>query len=404
MTSKIPKVTPVNISYTDLIRQDGSVNLDEAIREGFGPDGLGLITISDVPSLSEKRQECLPLAFEFAERLDENVKEKYVHEKSFYSFGWSHGKEKFLGKPDLAKGSYYANPQYDSYSFTDKEEMKSWSEEEKESFIEKWAPFIHPNIWPDTEPGLEQYGPSFKTLGQLVVDVGSKVAYHCDKYIQNNLGDAYTEKNKLFRIITESRCCKGRLLHYFDATSSSNFEQETEEIKSSSAKVSSTQNPMDDFWCGWHNDHGSLTGLVPAMYIEKATGKEITSLPPGDVSGLYIYNRAGQLVKPMIPKNCLAFQIGETAQIHSGGLLQATPHAVKSSKIPGITRETLAIFMEPMFWEKMDSPLKGSVPSSSVSDPDAKLPNGVPPLGNRWNPDEELDFGKFTERTLNCYY
>ena len=28
-------------------------------------------------------------------------------------------------------------------------------------------------------------------------------------------------------------------------------------------------------WCGWHNDHGSLTGLVPAMYMNRE-GKEVS--------------------------------------------------------------------------------------------------------------------------------
>jgi len=33
---------------------------------------------------------------------------------SYYSVGWSCGKEKFLGKPDFSKGSFYANPLMDS--------------------------------------------------------------------------------------------------------------------------------------------------------------------------------------------------------------------------------------------------------------------------------------------------
>ena len=32
----------------------------------------------------------LPLGYKFA-KLSEETKQKYVHEKSFYSFGWSHG-------------------------------------------------------------------------------------------------------------------------------------------------------------------------------------------------------------------------------------------------------------------------------------------------------------------------
>ena len=42
-------------------------------------------------------------------------------------------------------------------------------------------------------------------------------------------------------------------------------------------------------------------------------------------------NRKSELIKITIPPDCIAFQIGETAQIHSGGILQATPHAVKGT-------------------------------------------------------------------------
>ena len=47
------------------------------------------------------------------------------------------------------------------------------------------------------------------------------------------------------------------------------------------------------------------------------------------ILGLYIRTRKSELIKVNIPSDCLAFQIGETAQIHSGGILQATPHSVK---------------------------------------------------------------------------
>ena len=88
-------------------------------------------------------------------------------------------------------------------------------------------------------------------------------------------------------------------------------------------------------WCGWHNDHGSLTGLVPAMYFND-DGDIIDS--PDSTAGLYVRNRKGGLVRVSMPSDHLAFQIGETAQIHSGGILQATPHAVKGTETRGCSR------------------------------------------------------------------
>jgi hypothetical protein len=47
-----------------------------------------------------------------------------------------------------------------------------------------------------------------------------------------------------------------------------------------------------------------------------------------------------------------SIQYVETSQIHSGGILQATPHAVRGcdprkKDCQGISREAFAVFMEP---------------------------------------------------------
>ena len=62
---------------------------------------------------------------------------------------------------------------------------------------------------------------------------------------------------------------------------------------------------------------------------------------PDPSAGLYIRNRQGNLVRVPMPSDHVAFQIGETAQIHSGGILQATPHAVKGAETPGCSRYIL---------------------------------------------------------------
>ncbi len=58
------------------------------------PSVLYVYIVKNVPGLVETRAALLPLAYRFAQLPDE-IKAKYVHEKSSYSFGWSHGK----GKP-----------------------------------------------------------------------------------------------------------------------------------------------------------------------------------------------------------------------------------------------------------------------------------------------------------------
>ena len=114
----------------------------------------------------------------------------------------------------------------------------------------------------------------------MIVAVGSLVARHCDSYVRS-LSPTYTE-NTLETIITESKCCKGRLLHYF--SNQSIRETATDDMVSYSVEVGhngeSASNKLpghgvvgnagdDDFssWCGWYNDHGSLTGLTAAIFI-----------------------------------------------------------------------------------------------------------------------------------------
>jgi hypothetical protein len=63
------------------------------------------------------------------------------------------------------------------------------------------------------------------------------------------------ETGKLERILSESHKTIGRLLHYFPVKQEDVHE--------------------DMQWCGWHNDHGTLTGLVSAMYLDQ-DGKEVS--------------------------------------------------------------------------------------------------------------------------------
>jgi len=96
-------------------------------------------------------------------------------------------------------------------------------------------------------------------------------------------------------------------------------------------------------------------------------------------------------------------------------------------KARGVSRETMAVFMEPMWDEPMTVPagvepdmvrLRVHIPSwynAQHSDPvrtcplqatrgsgAQHLPKGVPPLATRWN--ETQDFGSFTTSTLSSYY
>lgn len=239
----------VTLDYNDLV---ADVDLSEQIEQAYGHNGLGVLTVKNVPEWLEHRERLLPLAQQFAS-LPEEILAKYVHEPSMYSFGWSHGKENLQGAPDYAKGSFYANPQYDRPVDND-------------ALIEKYPAFLHPNIWPtDDFPKLE---PAFKQLGGIIVSVGALVARQCDRYV-HKVQNSYSP-NHLENIIRTSKCCKARLLHYFSAPVTDAPAVEGQEGDFSS-------------WCGWHNDHGSLTGLCSAMYLDE-NGNEIPN--PDSSSGI----------------------------------------------------------------------------------------------------------------------
>jgi hypothetical protein len=116
----------------------------------------------------------------------------------------------------------------------------------------------------------------------------------------------------------------------------------------------------DDTWCTTHVDHGCLTGLTSAMFVDEARSTSTTTtcsdeLPasPDPASGLYIRSRNGTVTKIAIPKDCLAFQTGEALELITKGKFKAVPHFVKGvdpknvNEGMKIARNTLAVFTQP---------------------------------------------------------
>lgn len=108
--------------------------------------------------------------------LPAETRARYEHPASTFSFGWSHGKETLeAGRPDVAKGSFYANPLFDAPFAGD---------DNAREVVAKRPAFAHPNLWPDADmPG---FSTAFKELGQAVVRVGGLVARQCDRFVTKN--------------------------------------------------------------------------------------------------------------------------------------------------------------------------------------------------------------------------
>ncbi|KAK2461689.1 hypothetical protein APHAL10511_006152 [Amanita phalloides] len=307
----------VTISYPSLVSSPTSFG--GSIDEAFGShlQSLGIIIVRDLPPVyTEYRERLLKLAHKFA-KLEPAVREKYTDPSSRYSFGWSHGKEIMNGKPDILKGSYYANPLID---------VSTVSAEDAKLFPEYYGW----NIWPrPDEKGVEGFEKAFKDLGRFVFSIGCQLAAACQPFVLPHLSDSTMS---LSQLISNSQTSKARLLHYFPPEN-----------------VTSEDESVDD-WCGFHLDHSFLTGLCSAMYLQENTDGEPRIVPPpSSTSGLYIRTRGGKLTKVSIPHNCLAFQTGEALALATGNRLQATPHCVRvGSSDPklSISRETFALFMQ----------------------------------------------------------
>jgi isopenicillin N synthase-like dioxygenase len=251
------------------------------------------------------------------------------------------------------KGSFYANPQFDEPT-------------SDQALIKKYYQDYHPNVWPKEDvPELES---AFKNMGSLMVSVGELVAKHCDLYVSSKLGDKY-KSGTLESVVKSSRTAKGRLLHYFP--------------------VLTNEERTHDSWCTWHNDHSALTALSSAYFTTLTEpNKEVPS--PDPASGLYAKTRTGQIVKIAIPKDHLAFQIGETSQILTGAILRATPHAVQAPKYPESTlvqRDTFAVFMQPNHDLLLDPPTGVAAEAVAVG---------------AWRPG--LTYSEFSKGTIEGYY
>ena len=374
----------VSISYTHLLRSDA--DLSASIAAAFGSDGIGLLTVSDIPEYPARRDALLPLAARFA-RLPVAVQQRYEDAASMYSFGWSLGREQLNNKPDTAKGSFYNNPLYDDPLYDSP--LPSESEADRQRLKAQHRSFFGDNVWPTDElPELET---AFKALGRLIVSVGAELSRHIDRYIHAQL-PAYPSDH-LHRVITTSRVAKARLLHYFPLQAADSH--------SAAVTAASDEAVTIDSHCGWHNDHGSLTGLTCAQWRDDDSGQQLPS-SPDPTAGLYVLRRDGRSVQVSIPPHSLAFQLGECQMIHSGATVQATPHAVRASPMPSLSRQTFAVFMEPEPHFPMSLPGGVAVERLLTAKALLNLPAAVPRMDRRWRGED--DFGQFTTKTLTAYH
>ena len=344
----------VKIKYSDLINTNNKENyLFDSISQAYNQEGLGIMVIEKVPQMLEIKQKLFQLSHQLV-NLPEEALRKIERPDKTYAVGWSYGKEYLGDKPDLLKASFYAALEP----------------------LNKQMP-TEDNSWPAEIPELQA---TFNALGNVIRQVGLIILKNIDLFIKQK----YPSYNLNYpEIVSNSNQNFGRLLYYH------------------ARKKISLENLAEnsDNWCEWHNDHGSLTGLVSASYLnEDGTVAKNLNLTK---TGLYVQNRKGEVLRMSYGEDDIAFQLGETLQIHSGGLLNATPHAVKfMDDVPdNIARTTLALFMEPNQDFKLNIPKESCISNVNTSEMYKFI---IPEIEKRFT--ENMTFGLFTEKTYELYY
>lgn len=348
--------------------------------EAFGPSSLGIIIVKDLPAdfvklraqvlsnasylaalpaeeLGEPPPSHFHPIYHSKELTNEPPKESLESPESKYLVGWSCGKETLkTGHFDTLKGSYYVN-----CAFYQDPSLQSAPADGFPDLPQYTAP----NIWPSV-PRLPGFQDGLEQLCALIIRTAALVAQACDRYAEANI-DGY-KPGYLHHVVTTSLTTKARLLHYFPAS-------KTEAQKGSGLE---NEDEADDDWCATHIDHGCLTGLTSAMFLDEAASpptlsasSSSSSLPllhelprsPDPQAGLYISSRTGDIVKVNIPKDCLAFQTGEALQLITQGKFRAVPHFVRGARRPDtaeferarIARNTLAVFTQPNLAEEVQA-------------------------------------------------
>jgi len=174
---------------------------------------------------------------------------------------------------------------------------------------------------------------------------------------------------------------KGRILYY----------------SNEKRNVNTARKNADSPLCGLHVDHCAFTGLLPSIYfdpsdpsIEVDHGKGLQILPYG----------SSDLESVELEEDSIGFQIGETAQMLTYGVLRATPHSVQplstgDDNTTSPSRASFALFMQPD--PKYEIFLDDQF-HDSVLKPNPNAPQELPDLRHRFS--NGMTFAEFAERSF----
>lgn len=355
-------VKPVTVSLDDLKTNNVSFS---TLLEAFGPDSLGILVVSSLPeTFPSLRSRVLSNSSRLA-ALPSHKLEELTKASAKYLVGWSHGKETLRpGVVDTYKGSYYINCAF--YKDPSLQGVRDGAEK-----FPGFEEYTAHNVWPD-DGDVGKFRNNAEELIRLIIDTAVLVARACDQYAESEI-EGYAA-GYLEKMVKGSETTKARLLHYFPSAppiaqdgfvNGHNDGQKAATVNGHNKGGQDNNNDAaEDDWCATHLDHGCLTGLTSAMFLNENSTTPLAELPtsPSPSSGLYIRDRQGKVHKVSIPRDCLAFQTGEALELITQGRFKAVPHFVKGVSMSEcedqgarIARNTLAVFTQPNLDEVVDT-------------------------------------------------
>lgn len=349
------KTIIVKIDYSDLSEKN---DISQQISDAFGPSGLGLIVIKNIPKYVECREKILKAGFEMT-KIDENYLKSLEKPETNFSLGYGKAKSYFGDQWESLTSYFYARPTRDSIIHSNQKTKETYT-----------------NIWPDEKYVGSEFKTNYTNIGKLITDCQLKLLKHLDKYTKQIYPEI--EENFLCNTFSETNDVVSRLIMYLPAN------------QYDSKKYGEDSR---DNWCGWHRDFGLLTGLTHAMYYKK--NGETVSVK----SGLIVKDRQKILHDITFEEDEIIIQAGDISFIVTGGSIISTPHCVKiTNDIPDdVYRITFVNFFEPAYEQMIDIPRGFNKEKLYEKDP-----LGMSYMISKW--EEPCTYEKFINNSFSNYY
>ena len=239
-------------------------------------------------------------------------------------------------------------------------------------------------------------------LGHLLTNVSAAVAGACDACVSARFPHCAAAPS-LRAACVDAHTAKARLIHYRAGASPC-------------ATAHGRALAALGGWQAWHYDYGLLTALVSPTLSPAPP----PASPPPPPCGLVVLYCGGGALPPTpvlidIPPDAVAVQVGEAAEVLTGGALVATPHCVArpctcsdtpaaaaaAEAAAAISRQIFVVFNQ-VPWAAPMAPPEGVPPDPRRHAQDAALAAILPPLASRLAPG--MTFSDFSTATTRAYY